>query len=489
MNSPRVTVRQQAAARCFASSRPLDGASGPSFARARRRWLRSRTVCFAKRFREGNRVCYPQCPAQIEVLQKVYPSLVAQCLVGSGRRAAPKVGEFSNRQSQLFRACPKSQTQQPMPLRLERLLGLLRFAARLLRHALTEAGTMCVPKKTCHSPKAIGAVQMSDSAPQTESLSVKPAPTTFAQKLGCGVMLVIAIVIGLLWWALGNPEERWATREAAMMTMSWPDQVVSLKSMGEPQRSETATRLVDAWLRQPDVPREWHVGRNEKLTKKVRDRTIAMLLESADQPARQAQAKKEAEEARIAAALKYTMFTPPPVAEHLARGGEVWARVAPSEQSLNGTGYRQFWLLSADRKTFVALVTAIPADQSKPLPSQHWYDMMPIGDGVSKPLGGDSMDTYRITALLSATAATLTFTTDSTKEAPDGSVTTKFESVTTFTFPDDPSVPAAVGEERTTSVVLKDAKPLGDPKRAAKREQFHQIKKPNPPSDAGKEKR
>lgn len=329
---------------------------------------------------------------------------------------------------------------------------------------------------------------MSDPAPQTESPSVQPAPTTFAQKLGCGVMLVIAIVIGLFWWALGNPEERWATREVAMMTMSWPDQVVSLKNMGEPQRSESATRLVEAWLRQPDVPRDWHVGRNEKLTKKVRDRTIAMLLDSADRPAREAQAKREANEARLAAAPKYTMCTPPPVDEHLARGGEVWARVAPAEQSLNGTGYRQFWLLSADRMTIVALITAIPADQSKPLASQHWYDMMLIGDGVTKPSGGGTEGTVRFSPTLSASAATLTITSDSTQSASDGPLTTKIEYITTFTFPDDPSVSAALGEERTIGVVLKNAKPLADPKRAAKREQFHQIKMPNPPNEAWKGK-
>lgn len=250
---------------------------------------------------------------------------------------------------------------------------------------------------------------MSDPAPQTESPSVKPSPTTFAPKLGLGVMLVIAIVIGLVWWTMSP-------------------------------------------------------------------------VEKPEQQAREGDATK-------AAAPKYTMFTPPPVDEHLAQGGEIWARVAPADESVDGTGYRQFWLLSADRKTFVALVTVTPADQSKPLASQHWHDRMPIGGGVSKPSSGGGAGTFRFTPSLSASAATLTITSDSTQSAPDGPLMTQTESVTTFAFPDDPSVLAAVGEERTTITLLKNGKPLADPKRVAKREQFHQIKKPNPPSGAGKEKR
>jgi hypothetical protein len=252
---------------------------------------------------------------------------------------------------------------------------------------------------------------MSDPAPQTESTSVKPAPATFDQKLGCGVILLITIVIGLVWWAISpvhKPEQQSPNGDATKA-------------------------------------------------------------------------------ARNAAAPKYTMFTPPPVDEHLAQGGEVWARIAPTSESADGTGYRQFWLLSADRKTFVALITVTPAEQSTPLASQRWFDTMPIGDSVSKPSGGGA-GSFRFTPSLSTSAATLTITSDSTQSAPDGPLTTKTESVTTFTFPDDPSVPAAVGEERTTVTVLKNGKPLADPKHVTKREQFHQIKKPNPPSAVGKGK-
>lgn len=90
---------------------------------------------------------------------------------------------------------------------------------------------------------------MSDPAPQAEAPNTPSAPTTLAQKLGCLVMIVIVVVVGLFWWALRNPEERWAASEAAMIGMSWPEPVVALESMSEPQRSEAATRLVDAWLR------------------------------------------------------------------------------------------------------------------------------------------------------------------------------------------------------------------------------------------------
>lgn len=328
---------------------------------------------------------------------------------------------------------------------------------------------------------------MSDPAPQTESTSVKPAPATFAQKLGCGVMLVIAIVIGLVWWAMGDNAERWATSEVAAMRMSWPDQVSTLQGLNEPQRSEAARRLVDAWMLQPDESSEWRRVAKPSTKAKIRDLSVSMLLAQADKPAKQTRERDATKAASKAAAPKYTMFTPPPVDEHVARGGEVWARVAPADESVDGTGYRQFWLLSADRKTFVALVTVTPAEQSTPLASQHWFDTMPIGDGVSKPSGG-SAGSFRFTPSLSTSAAALTITSDSTPSAPDGPLTTKTEYVTTFTFPDDPSVPAAVGEERTTVTVLKNGKPLADPKHVTKREQFHQIKKPNPPSAAGKGK-
>jgi hypothetical protein len=237
---------------------------------------------------------------------------------------------------------------------------------------------------------------------------------------------------------------------------------------------------------QPDESSEWRSVAKPSTKAKIRDLSVSMLLAQADKPAQQAQERNATKAAGKAAAPKYTMFTPPPVDDHIARGGEVWARVAPADESADGTGYRQFWLLSADRKTFVSLVTVTPAEQSTPLASQHWFDTMPIGDGVSKPSGGAGA--FRFTPSLSTSAAALTITSDSTQSAPDGPLTTKTESVTTFTFPDDPSVPAAVGEERTTVSVLKNGKPLAEPKRVTKREQFHQIKKPNPPSAAGKAK-
>jgi hypothetical protein len=270
--------------------------------------------------------------------------------------------------------------------------------------------------------------------------------------------------------------------------MSWPDQVVGLKNIGEPQRSETATRLVDAWLRQPDVPREWHVGRNEKLTKKVRDRTIAVLLESADRPAREAQAKQEAKDARLAAAPKYTMFTPPPVDEHLARGGEVWARVAPAEQSLNGTGYRQFWLLSADRKTFVALVTVMQLDEKKPLGTEPWYVVDVIGDGLTKHFRADGTDESTMTTSVTVTTATLTTVIKSTNTGERGTFKSQNEIVATFDFPSDPGALSVFGEERRVDTFFLNGTSSGGPFRKSKQEQFHQIKKPNPPSGAGKGK-
>lgn len=329
---------------------------------------------------------------------------------------------------------------------------------------------------------------MSEPVHQAETPQTPSAPMTLAQKLGCLMMIVIALVIALFWWALRNPEERWAESEVAMMTMSWPDQVVAVKTLGEPQRSEAATRLVDAWLRQPDMPRDWHVGANVKITKAVRDRTIQILIENADRSAREAIAKQEAQKARRAAAPKYTAFTPPPVDEHIAKGGEVWARVAPTDRSLDGRGYTQFWLLSADHKKFEALVTIAQADQSKPMSAQSWYWVETIGEGFTDRLGPNGSDQVTKTASMTAASATLTCVVKSGSTGKEGTFKHVSERVATFTFPSNSGALSATGEERSVDTVfLNDAISSG-PIRKSMREQFDRITKPNPPRGMGEGK-
>jgi hypothetical protein len=329
---------------------------------------------------------------------------------------------------------------------------------------------------------------MSDSPVQTESQPVAAAPASLAKKLGCGVILVVAALFGLMVWAVGDPTEDWAKSEASMMTMVWPDQVTGLKDLREPYRAIVATRLVDAWFVLPDVPRDWNKGRNEKVTQRVRNRTIEVLLDNADAPARRAREKAKAEQARKDAAPKYTMFTPPPVDEHLSKGGEVWARVAPADQSWNGTGYMQYWLLSADRKTFVALVTVTQVDQSKPLSSQSWHSVDLIGEGYTRPVFDDGTAEYTMTPRLTATGATLTMVVTSSNTGPNGTFATHSETATTFAFPTEPNALSALGEERSVSTTYFNGSVQSGPSRKSQREQFHQITKPNPPSEAGKRK-
>lgn len=171
-------------------------------------------------------------------------------------------------------------------------------------------------------------------------------------------MVLVAVAFGLVWWAMGDNAERWATSEVAAMRISWPDQVSALKGMGEPQRSEAARRLVDAWLLQPDESSKWRGIAKPSTKEKIRDLAVSMLVAQVDEPAQHARAKEAAKESRKVAAGKYAMFTPPPVDEHLAKGGEVWGRLVPSDQAVIRSNER--WWSSSRRSRRVTFARSRP---------------------------------------------------------------------------------------------------------------------------------
>lgn len=220
----------------------------------------------------------------------------------------------------------------------------------------------------------------------------------------------------------------------------------------------------------------------------MRDRTIQVLLEQADRPARESRARQEAKEARKAAAPKFTPFTPPPVDEHLAAGGEVWGRLAPADQAVSGGGMREFWLLSADRKSFVALVRMAPTDSNTSLTAKSWYDVDVIGDGLTKHLRADGTDEITMTTSVTATKATLTTVVKSTSTSESGTFKSQNELVATFDFPSDFGTVSVFGEERRVDTVFHNGTLSGGPFRKSKPEEFRQITKSNPPSGAGKRK-